>query len=113
MYSWEVWHRFGFFSIHLMSQHYVTMGKYIMLVGWDRPLQYFFGTVWDPCKGDAHEGMLFSTLHLPGGGVQTVEELARLLRLYLELPSEVRNALIEDQAQNRGNAVRTWEFKET
>jgi hypothetical protein len=50
----------------------------------------------------------FATLELPGGGVQTVEELANVLQPYLRLPDELLKCLEEDRVNNRGNVVRHW-----
>ena len=96
-----------------MSQHYMTTGKYAVLVGWDRPLQYFFGAVWNVSEEGLRRDVLFSTLHLADGGARSVAGLADVLRPYAELPGAIREALAEDQLQNRGNAVRTWEFDNT
>jgi hypothetical protein len=93
-----------------MSQHHISTKQYKIVFGWDTPLRYFFGNVWtksEPDKND--EEMLFTTLSLPGGGVGTIAELARLLRPYVELPPHVTAALAEDQAVNRGNAFYEWE----
>jgi hypothetical protein len=97
-----------------MSQHHILTKQYKILIGWDRPLQYFFGTVWDKTPPDRHdEGIVFATLSLSGGGVSTIAELARLLRPYVELPLHIRAALAEDQAVNRGNAFYEWELEDT
>ena len=87
-----------------MSQHYISIKQNDVLVGWDRPLQYFFGTVRK--KGE----IVFSTLELHEGGVATVAELAQVLSPYIELPEEIKDALREDQAVNRGNLVRHWKL---
>lgn len=93
-----------------MSQHHISTKRYKILIGWDTPLQYFFGNVWTKSEPDKNDGeMLFTTLSLPGGGVGTIAELARLLRQYVELPLHVTAALAEDQAVNRGNAFYEWE----
>ena len=97
-----------------MSQHHISTKQYEILIGWDRPLQYFFGTVWDKTQPDRHdEGIVFATLSLPRGGVGTIAELARLLRPYVELPIHVIAALAEDQAVNRGNADYEWNLEDT
>ncbi len=96
-----------------MSQHHILTKQYEILIGWDRPLQYFFGTVWDKTQPDRHgEGIVFATLSLPGGGVGTVAELARLLRPYVELPPDLIAALSEDQAVNRGNESHEWRIED-
>jgi hypothetical protein len=97
-----------------MSQHHILIKQYEILVGWDRPLQYFFGTVWDKTQSDKHDevGIVFATISLPGGGVGTVAELARLLRPYVELPPLVIGALSEDQRVNRGNAFYEWKLED-
>jgi len=97
-----------------MSQHHISTSKYEILVGWDRPLQYFFGTVWDKAKEhEDEEGIVFATLNLPKGGVDSVAELAFLLRPYVELPDAIREALLEDCKFNRGNAEREWNLEGT
>jgi hypothetical protein len=97
-----------------MSQHHIWTKKYEILIGWDKPLQYFFGTVWDKAQANQdNDEVVFTTLSLPGGGVGTIEELARLLRPYVELPSHITAALAEDQAVNRGNASYEWELLHT
>jgi hypothetical protein len=97
-----------------MSQHHILTKKYEVLIGWDRPLQYFFGTVWDKARLDNEEmGIVFATLSLPEGGVGTVAELARLLHPYVELPPPVKAALLEDKQVNRGNAVYEWKLEDT
>ena len=98
-----------------MSQHHILTKQYEILIGWDRPLQYFFGTVWDKAQldNDDEMGIVFATLSLPEGGVGTVAELARLLRPYVELPPHVIAALSEDQRVNRGNAVYEWKLEDS
>jgi hypothetical protein len=97
-----------------MSQHHISTKQYRILIGWDRPLQYFFGTVWEKAQPDQHdEGIVFTTLSLPGGSVGTIAELARLLRPYVELPPHLMAALTEDQAVNRGNAFYEWKLEDT
>jgi hypothetical protein len=97
-----------------MSQHHILTKRYDILIGWDRPLQYFFGTVWDKAHLDSDdEGIVFATLSLPGGGVSTIAELSRLLRSYIELPPRITAVLAEDQAVNRGNAFYEWKLEDT
>jgi hypothetical protein len=97
-----------------MSQHHISTKRYRILIGWDRPLQYFFGTVWEKAQSDQHDGgVVLSTLSLPGGGASTIAELARLLRPYVELPPHLMAALTEDQAVNRGNAFHEWKLDVT
>ena len=93
-----------------MSQHYISTTQYDILLGWDRPLQYFFGTVWNKSRESTDERIVFSTLELPGGGVATVAELARVLSPYFELPGVIRDALIQDHVANRGNSVWQWKL---
>ncbi|SRR6266478_2472578 len=96
-----------------MSQHHILTKQYDILVGWDKPLQHFFGTVWDKAPLDSdEEGIVFATLSLPKGGVATVAEHERLLRPYVELPLHIIAALWEDQAVNRGNAVYEWKLED-
>ena len=95
-------------SVHTMSQHYVATPQYEVIVGWDRPLQYFFGTVFDKAVKATDAKVVFATLDLPGGGVPSVEELAKVLSPYLQLPDDLLRCLREDGAVNRGNAVRQW-----
>ena len=96
------------------SQHHISNKRYKILIGWDRPLQYFFGAVWEKAQSDQHDdGVVFTTLSLPGGGASTIAELARLLRPYVELPPYLMAALTEDQAVNRGNAFREWKLDVT
>ncbi len=96
-----------------MSQHHISTTRYKIHIGWDGPLQYFFGTVWDITQADRHdEGIVFTTLSLPGGGVGTVAELARLLGPYIELPAELITALSEDQEVNRSNVVHEWRLED-
>jgi hypothetical protein len=96
-----------------MSQHHILTKQYEILVGWDRPLRYFFGTVRDKAQLDSDDdGIVFTTLSLPGGGVGTVAELASLLRPYVELPSHLMAALAEDQTVNRGNAFHEWKLED-
>ena len=90
-----------------MSQHHIDTPQYEAVVGWDRPLQYFFGTVFDK-KKEAHHEVVFTTSDLPGGGTGTVEELADAMRAYLNLPDELLDSLEEDRLNNRGNVVREW-----
>jgi hypothetical protein len=90
-----------------MSQHYIDTPQYEVVVGWDRPLQYFFGTVFDKKKAPSHE-VVFATLELPGGGIDTVERLSDVLRPYLSLPDDLLNCLEEDRLNDRGNVVRQW-----
>ena len=53
-----------------MSQHHISTKRYKILIGWDKPLQYFFGTVWDKAQADQHDdGVVFTTLSLPGDAV--------------------------------------------
>jgi len=98
-----------------MSQHHILTKQYEILIGWDRPLQYFFGTVWDKARldNDDEMGIVFATLSLPEGGVGTVAELARLLHPYIELPPLVKAALSEDKQVNRGNAVYEWKLEDS
>ena len=97
-----------------MSQHHILTKQYEILIGWDRPLQYFFGTVWDKTQPDSHdERIVFAILSLPGGGVGTIATLARLLHPYVELTLHIRAALAEDQAVNRGNAFYEWKLEDT
>jgi hypothetical protein len=91
-----------------MSQHYIDTPQFEVIVGWDRPLQYFFGTVFTKAKKDTDHEVVFATLELPEGGVQTVEELANVLQSYLRLPDELLKCLEEDRVNNRGNVVRHW-----
>jgi len=95
-----------------MSQHYISTKQFEALVGWDRPLQYFFGTVWQKSKKNSDDGIVFATLHLPEGGVGTAAELAKLLAPHIELPDEIRETLLEDQMLNRGNAVYHWNLED-
>jgi hypothetical protein len=96
-----------------MSQHHILTKQYEILIGWDRPLRYFFGTVWDKAPLDSDdERIVFATLSLPGGGVSTVTELARLLRPYVELPPHLIAALSEDRRVNRGNASYQWKLED-
>ena len=97
-----------------MSQHHILTKQYDILIGWDRPLRYFFGTVWDKTQldRDDEEGIVFATLSLPGGGVGSVAELAKLLRPYIELPPHLISALSEDQRVNRGNADYEWKLED-
>ena|SRR5579872_3754035 len=90
-----------------MSQHHISTEEYVVVVGWDRPLRQFFGTVWNKAKLD-NEHVVFTTLDLPDGGVETVEEITTVLKPFVELPGAILRALMEDQALNRGNAVRQW-----
>jgi hypothetical protein len=95
-----------------MSQHHILTNQYEILIGWDRPLQYFFGTVWDKTHLDNEEmGIVFATISLPEGGVGTVAELARLLQPYVELPPHIVAALSEDERRDRGNAVYEWKLE--
>ena len=104
----------GQVSFLRMSQHHISNKRYKILIGWDRPLQYFFGTVWEKAQSDQHDdGVVFTTLSLPGGGASTIAELARLLRPYVELPPYLMAALTEDQAVNRGNAFHEWKLDVT
>lgn len=97
-----------------MSQHHISTKQYKILIGWDRPLQYFFGTVWENARPDKpDEGILFTTLSLPGGGVGTIAELAILLRPFVELPPHLIAALTEDSAVNLGNAFYEWKLEDT
>jgi hypothetical protein len=49
-----------------MSQHHISTKRYKILIGWDKPLQYFFGTVWDKAQLDQHyDGVVFTTLNQP------------------------------------------------
>ena len=96
-----------------MSQHYISTKQYEILVGWDRPLQYFFGTVRAKSKNNAGDGIVFATLNLPEGGVSTVAELAKLLAPYIELPEDIRETLLIDRSLNRGNAVYHWNLEDT
>ena len=91
-----------------MSQHHIDTPQYEVIVGWDRPLQYFFGTVFAKTKKDTDREVVFATLELPGGGVQTVEGLAKGLQSYVRLPDELLNCLEEDRLNDRGNVVRHW-----
>ena len=93
-----------------MSQHHVSTSRYKIVVGWDRPLQYFFGTVWEKTPSDADDGkVLFTTLSLSKGGVDTIAELVKLLQPYVELPAHLMAALTEDQTANRGNVFSEWQ----
>ncbi len=96
--------------LHSMSQHYISTKQFEALVGWDRPLQYFFG---QKSKKNTDDGIVFATLHLPEGGVGTAAELAKLLAPYIELPDDIRETLLEDQMLNRGNAVYRWDLEDT
>jgi hypothetical protein len=84
-----------------MSQHHIDTPQYEVIVGWDRLLKYFFGTVFDKAKKDPDHEVVFATLELPEGGVQTVEELATVLQPYLRLPNELLECLEEDRVNNR------------
>ena len=96
-----------------MSQHHILTKQYEILIGWDRPLRYFFGTVWDKVPLDSDdERIVFATLSLPGGGVSTVAELASLLGPYIELPAELITALSEDREVNRSNVVHEWRLED-
>ena len=99
-------------NLHSMSQHYISTKQFEILVGWDRPLQYFFGTVRRKSKKITDDGIVFATLHLPEGGVGTAAELAKLLAPYIELPDDIRESLLEDQMLNRGNAVYRWKLED-
>jgi hypothetical protein len=89
-----------------MSQHHISTKQYKILIGWDRPLQYFFGNVWKKSQPDEDdEEMLFTTLSLPGGGVGTIAELAKLLRPYVQLPPNIMATLTEDQAHKPWQCV--------
>jgi hypothetical protein len=88
-----------------MSQHHIDSPQYEIIVGWDRPLQYFFATVFDKESG---QKVVFTTLELPGGGARTIEQLSDVLRTYLNMPDELLNCLEEDRVNNRGNVVRRW-----
>ena len=90
-----------------MSQHYISTTQYEVLVGWDRPLKHFFGTVWNKARMD-NENIVFATLSLPGGGTNAITELVKVLQPFAELLEPILKELIEDQELNRGNAVRHW-----
>ncbi len=96
-----------------MSQHFISTKQYEILVGWDRPLQYFFGTVWRKSRNGTDDGVVFATLNLPEGGVGTIAELAKLLAPYIELPEDIRQSLLGDQELNRINAVYHWNLEDT
>lgn len=106
-----------------MSQHYLkTVTKQDqqcnVLIGWDRPLQTYFCTVFDesPVEDndkDGEERFLYSSLYdieiicAQYVGLGYFESLLKD-KLGIVLPNGLVLALIKDKEENTGNEVTTW-----
>lgn len=101
-----------------MTKHVFTTkrkdGRNISVdMGWDRPLQYFFLTVFDPNAPEDEDDILYATLHdrrfRASGGVRNLHDMMKLLdEQGITPPEGLEAALAEDQRLNRGNAITRW-----
>jgi hypothetical protein len=98
----------------VMSEHSFFVGSrsrgegglFEVVVGWDEQMQTFFAQVWD-ITGSADEKDergrgVEDTLELSAGlepkEVDTVEELASIVRLFGEMPDDIESMLRDDRA---------------
>jgi hypothetical protein len=80
-----------------MSRYQITSKnpKLKAVVGWDGPMQTFYGQVFDPSIPEEQSDCIFWVgSHM--GGVKTVEQLEKLMHEYAEFSAQERAQLQED-----------------
>ena len=97
-----------------MSQHRWTatgvpgVGTVEVLTGWDRPLRYFFLTVYGPDQEEQGDNVLFDNLAhplYPIGAMSLTDIKLELKQLHIPAPDGLWQNLEHDEAVNAGNDV--------
>src|SRR3990167_6913354 len=90
-----------------MSQHYIDKGSLEFMMGWDRPLQYYFLTIFnmDPELPENDENMVFSNLSLENPGMTVTQIKRKCAEFNLILPRELIRNLESDKRNNVGNKI--------
>ena len=86
-----------------MSQHIFKDAQHEVILGYDRPLDYVFCTVWN-----ADHAVVYSNLEDLGAGTeqQDVNYFRPVLaRLGITVPEEMFAGVAEDQRQRAGNKI--------
>ncbi|HQA79252.1 MAG TPA: hypothetical protein PLV96_00470 [Methanoregulaceae archaeon] len=83
-----------------MSQYEIEYGELFALIGWDRPLQYYFVVVW---RGDPDDYPVYSNLDDTKNDGSLDYQLGVLERYGIGLPPEVKMRLENDRISNTGN----------
>lgn len=101
-------------SKHLFSATTAEGNPVEVDTGWDRPLQYFYLSVYGPDPADdpndRFEATVFESMMKPGGGFLQVEQVeAQLQALGITPPAGLYPALQEDKRANRGNSVTRYQ----
>lgn len=78
-----------------MSSYNIEHEEYDIYVGWDNPLQTFFGTVFMDVMDDDNDGLIFSCGDSPNE-VPEVMDLVVKMRPYCEIPDWMVNKLVND-----------------
>lgn len=84
-----------------MSRHSIPAINldYEVIVGWDRPLQTFFGQVRDPMVDEEKEIIYWIGADYPGQ-IPEVADLVRAMMPYAEIVPAMQAALHQDKESN-------------
>ncbi len=88
-----------------MSRHTLQDpdGRYEIVVGYDRPLQTYFGQVFDPVTDEDDEKTIFVCGWLIGE-IRTLDELQERMAPYINnIPQAVRKQMEQEWNEGNGN----------
>jgi hypothetical protein len=93
-----------------MSRHHlrtVRNGRpWLVVVGYDRPLNEFFLQLWDDAPGADADEPAYSSLHEPAADWRDIATvLQRLAELGIEVPGSMIDAVVADSVRRAGNRI--------
>jgi|GEM_PF-2262101 hypothetical protein len=83
-----------------MSQYEIEFEELFAMIGWDRPLQYYFVVVW---RGSPDDSPVYSNLDDTDNDGSLDYQIEILKRYGIGLPPEIRARLEYDRINNTGN----------
>ena len=98
-----------------MSQRYFKNERYEVLVGWDRPLQYFFMVIQDETvPEDNDDSMVYSNQNDPEGPGLSFDRIHAVLHQFqITPPLTLWRDLQKDKQDDVGNLVVRYRFEPT
>lgn len=93
-----------------MSRHHlrtIRNGRpWLIVMGYDRPLNEFFLQLWDDTPGVDAEEPAYSSLYEPAADWRDIATvLRRLGELGIEVPRSMTDAVVVDSVQRAGNRI--------